>query len=163
MSFKIKNKHSLKRKEIKQFFIDVKKIFSISFRDIDFKVESGFFDNIKIIFIDDDPCFMYIDNILYFTIMGVLKFKPRDKFVVVDMGAVEFIASGADVMAPGIVDADLGIMKDDQVWICDVNHKKPLAIGNAIMSGSEMLSESKGKSVKIIHYVGDKYWNLKNS
>lgn len=160
MSGKIKNKHSLKRREIKDFFYDLKSRFTFDLDDFDFKVESGFFDNIKIIFIDDVPCFMYIDDAIFFTVMGILKFKPKDKFVVVDMGAVQFITSGADVMSPGVVDADLNIEKDDQVWICDVRNKKPLAVGYALMNGSDMIKENKGKSVKIIHYVGDKYWNI---
>jgi PUA domain protein len=63
-------------------------------------------------------------------------------------------------MSPGIVDADLNIKKDDQVWVCDVRNKKPLAVGCALMDGSDMIKENKGKSVKIVHYVGDKYWDL---
>ena len=161
MMVKIKNKHILKKKEIKNFFSEVRKIFSFDIQEFFFKVESGFFDNVKIIFIDDDPCFMKMDNMLFFTVKGILKFKPNDKFVVVDMGAVQFITSGADLMAPGIVNADKNINVDDQVWICDENHKRPLAIGIAIMNGEEMIKENKGKSVKIFHFVGDKFWNIK--
>lgn len=160
MSIKIKNKHSLKSKEIKEFFNDVKIKFLVDFYEHNLKVETGFIDGIKIIFIDDDPCFMIIDDTLFFTIQGVMKFKPKEKFVIVDMGAVSFITSGADLMAPGIVNADVDIQKDDHVWICDEQHKKPLATGIAIMNGEEMIREKKGKSVKIIHYVGDKYWNF---
>jgi len=160
MSIKIKNKHSLKKKEIKKLFSDAKNKFLIDFHDDNFNVETGFIDDIKIIFIDDEPCFMMIDDTLCFTLQGVMKFKPKDKFVIVDMGAIQFITSGADLMAPGIVNADYNIQKDDHVWICDEQHRKPLATGIAIMSGEEMIKESKGKSVKIIHYVGDKFWNL---
>ena len=42
------------------------------------------------------------------------------------MGAVGFITKGADVMAPGITDADPMIQKDDLVWICDEKHRKPI-------------------------------------
>jgi PUA-domain protein len=160
MTIKIKNKHSLKSKEIKEFFSEVKKKFLIDFYDNNVKVETGFIDDIKMIFIDDEPCFMMIDGKLFFTLQGVMKFKPPEKFIIVDMGAVKFITSGADLMAPGIVNADGNIQKDDHVWICDEHHKKPLATGIAIMNGEEMIREKKGKSVKIIHYVGDKYWNL---
>ena len=78
----------------------------------------------------------------------------------VDMGAVKFVTNGADVMSPGIVDADENIIEGDQVWICDEEHYKPLAVGIAIMNGKQMISERQGKSVKIIHYVGDVLWNL---
>ena len=91
---------------------------------------------------------------------GILKFKPNRKYVVVDMGAVEFITSGADLMAPGIIDADNTIQENDHVWICDEQHHKPIATGIALMNGNDMIIEKKGKSVKVIHYVGDKYWNI---
>lgn len=160
MPIKIKNKHILKRKEIKKILTEVKKKFSIDFFDNNLKVESGFIDDINIIFVDNEPCFMMIDDMFCFTLQGIMKFKPKDKFVVVDMGAVQFITSGADLMAPGIVNADYNIQKGDHVWICDEIHQKPLATGIAIMNGEHMINEKKGKSVKIIHYVGDKYWNL---
>jgi PUA domain protein len=161
MTFRIKNKHNLKRKEIKELFNEVNNIFFIGNPDKNLRVEIGIFDDVKIIFIDDDPCFMKMDNMLFFTVKGILKFKPNDRFVVVDMGAVQFITSGADLMAPGIVNADENINVDDQVWICDETHRRPLAVGIAIMNGEEMIKENKGKSVKIFHYVGDKFWNIK--
>ena len=88
------------------------------------------------------------------------KYKPKQNYVVVDMGAVKFVTNGADVMAPGIVDADENIDEDDQVWICDEKHNKPLAIGIALMSGEQMLKEKQGKAIKTIHYVGDQIWNF---
>jgi PUA domain protein len=160
MVIKIKNKHSLKKKEIRELISEIRNIFSIDLSVDNFKVDTGFFNDVKIIFFDDVPCFMIIDDILYFTLHGVLKFKPKDKFVVVDMGAVGYIINGADLMAPGIVDADYNIERGDHVWICDEQHHKPLATGIAIMNGDEMIKGNKGKSVKIIHFVGDKYWNI---
>jgi PUA domain protein len=160
MSVKIKNKHSLKKKEIKKIFDEINDNFSINSFENFLKVETGLVDGIEMIFIEDTPCFMVIDNTIFFTIQGVIKFKPKSRFVIVDMGAVKFITSGADLMAPGIVNADVNIQNNDHVWICDELHHKPLAIGISLMGGDQMIKEKKGKSVKIIHYVGDKYWNL---
>jgi predicted ribosome-associated RNA-binding protein Tma20 len=28
------------------------------------------------------------------------------------------------------------------------------------MSGEKMISEEKGKAIKVVHYVGDEVWNL---
>ena len=78
----------------------------------------------------------------------------------VDMGAVKFVTNGADVMAPGIVDADLDIEDGNSVWICDQQHRKPLAVGSALMNGEDMKNKSSGKAVKIIHYIGDELWNF---
>ena len=160
MSLNIKNKHSLKKKEIKLLFKEVENLYSIDFNFNKLRVETGFFDERKIIFIDDTPCFILINDKICLTLQGVIKLKPKDKFIIVDMGSISFITKGADLMAPGIVDADNNIQKDDCVWICDETHKKPLATGIAIMNGEEMIEKDKGKSVEIIHYVGDKYWNI---
>ena len=78
------------------------------------------------------------------------------------MGAVGFVTKGADIMAPGIIDADVNIQENDHVWICDEKHRKPLAVGIALMTGEEMKSKNTGKAIKNIHYVGDKLWNLSN-
>ncbi len=161
MSIRIKNKHSLKKKEIKDFLNEINNILSIDIDLNNLRFETGFYDDVKIIFVDDDPCFIVIDNRIFFTLHGIIRFKPKDKFVIVDMGAIEYITSGADLMAPGIVDADINIKVDDFVWISDEKYRKPLAIGVAIMDGEHMIHEKKGKSVKIVHYVGDKYWNIK--
>ena len=109
-------------------------------------------------FINDKPCFMYYDGKIVFTLFGVDKYKPKENFITVDMGAIKFVTNGADVMSPGIVDAYKDIKEGDQVWIQDELHHKPLAIGIALKDGINMISEEKGKSVKIFHYIGDKIW-----
>ena len=84
----------------------------------------------------------------------------ENKTVVVDMGAVRFVTNGADIMSPGIVEADDTIVPGDLVVIVDVNNKKPLAIGESLITGPEMVESSKGKAIKSLHYVGDEIWNL---
>jgi PUA domain protein len=76
------------------------------------------------------------------------------------MGAVKFVTNGADVMAPGIVDAYSGIVEGDQVWVCDERNRKPLAVGIAVMSGEQMVEGDEGVAVKLVHYVGDVVWNF---
>lgn len=155
---KIKNRHRLKAKDIRQFQDELKKTFANDFFNEKSTVETGDFNDQKIIFVDGEPSFMFYENKIIFTLHGLNKFKPKQKFVVVDMGAIKFVTNGADVMAPGIVDADIDIEKNDQVWICDEVHRKPLAIGIANMTGEEMIAEKKGKAISTIHYVGDYLW-----
>ena len=157
---KIKNRHRLKSKDIKRIQDELSNVFNSSFFDEKSSVETGDFEGTTMIFIDDEPCFMLYDNKIIFTLHGLNKFKPKENFVIVDMGAIKFVTSGADVMTPGIVDADENIDVDDQVWICDEKHKKPLAIGIAIMSGEQMKNKNKGKAIKTIHFVGDRLWNF---
>jgi len=63
-------------------------------------------------------------------------------------------------MAPGVVDADLSVRKDDLVWVRDETHKKPLAVGVALMSAEEMVKGKEGKAVLSVHYIGDKIWRM---
>jgi PUA-domain protein len=160
MSAKIKNRHRLKSREIKKIQNELQNTFNQDFFDEKSTVETGDLEGTKIILVDDIPCFIIHKNRIVFTLHGLYRYKPRGKFVVVDMGAVRFVTNGADIMAPGVVDADKDISENDQVWICDERHHKPLAVGIAIMNGEEMITERRGKAVKLIHYVGDKLWNL---
>ncbi|HSU72520.1 MAG TPA: PUA domain-containing protein [Candidatus Binatia bacterium] len=83
---------------------------------------------------------------------------PLLKHVVVDMGAVKFVASGADVMRPGIKEFAAGTLKDEFVVIVDVNNKKPIAVGKMLFSGEEAEKMVTGKVVKNLHWVGDVFW-----
>jgi len=157
---KIKNRHRIKSKEIRYFQNDLQKNFNQDFFDNKTSVETGEYEGVKIVLVDDEPCFMLHDGKIVFTLHGINKYKPRENFVVVDMGAVKFVTNGADVMAPGIVDAYSGIVEGDQVWVCDERNRKPLAVGIAVMSGEQMVEGDEGVAVKLVHYVGDVVWNF---
>ena len=159
MSIKIRNRHRLKDKEIREIKEELMKNFDCDFSFKDIVIESGIVDDKNIIFINNEPCFMYHNKDLVFTIFGLNRFQPKNKFVVVDMGAVKFVTNGADVMSPGIVDADENIAEGDQVWICDERNKKPLAVGFAIINGNEMKNKNSGRAVETFFYVGDKLYN----
>jgi len=103
---------------------------------------------------------LYIDSKPFLTVHGLIAYPPAERYVTVDMGAVKFLANGADVMAPGVVDADKDIGIGMAVWVRDQNNLRPLLVGTALMSGAEMTAAKNGKAVKTVHYVGDKLWNL---
>jgi PUA domain protein len=111
-----------------------------------------------LILLNGTPIALCIGDTPFFTVRGAAELKPRRHLVTVDMGAVQFIRNGADVMSPGIVDADDSIKPDDLVVVIDERHKKPLGIGIALISGLEMVRARKGKAVQIAHHVGDKIW-----
>jgi PUA domain protein len=94
------------------------------------------------------------------TVRLLLQKRPTKAFVTVDMGAIKFVNNGADVMAPGITEADPGVQPGDLVWIRDERNKVPLAIGEAIVPGAQMPRGPKGKAVKNLHRVGDPLWEL---
>lgn len=160
MAVKIKNRHRLKEREVKELIADLKTRFQGDYFDTKAAVDTGTLEEYTVLLINDSIDFLIHNNKIIFTLQGVAKYRPKTNFVVIDMGAVVFITKGADVMAPGITDVDEMIQKDDLVWICDEKHRKPLAIGIALMNGEEMKTKKPGKAVKTIHYVGDRLWTL---
>lgn len=139
---------------------------SSSFGDVidkiaDKKLESATANWFKIIIVDGDVLFFQDEgeDEMFPTVKGALELGIDCCRVVVDSGAVKFVVNGADIMCPGIVSADPSIKENDLVIIAEETHGKALAIGRAMIPGSEMVGRS-GKAVKSIHYVGDDLWNL---
>lgn len=119
------------------------------------RAESPDFD---LIFVGNDILALISEGKAFFTVRGVLKYRPVKHYVTVDMGAVPYLINGADCMGPGIVDADDDIAEGDLVWIRDVKNNAPLAIGRALRSGSELKLKKPGKAIKALTCVGDKLW-----
>ncbi len=113
-----------------------------------------------LILVEGEPLLMFVDETPFPTLKGALKLDIKSKYVVVDMGAVKFMAKGADVMSPGITEADPNIKEGDLVIVVDETHRKPLAIGRSLISGDEMVERTEGKAVKTVHFIGDDIWNL---
>lgn len=105
--------------------------------------------------------FFYKDGKTYPALKFVHGKEALFKKVVVDMGAVKFVCSGADVMRPGVKSIDDGIVKDDVVIVVDERHGKALAVGVALFNATEMKGMTSGKVVKNLHWVGDQVWNYK--
>jgi PUA domain protein len=96
----------------------------------------------------------------FLTLRGFLDYPEAGKWVEVDHGAIPFLMNGADCMVAGVQAADENIVEGELVWIRDMTHKKPLAIGWSVMSGNEMASATKGKGIKTLHWVGDELWEM---
>ncbi len=109
--------------------------------------------------VNNRPWYVKLNNRLFPAINRLLEHNFLKK-VTVDMGAVQFVTTGADVFRPGIKVIDETIEKDEVVVVVDERHGKPLAVGVALLSGKEIKALDKGKVVKIVHYVGDRVWDL---
>jgi PUA-domain protein len=160
MVVKIKNRHRLKERDVRELITDLKKRFHEDFFDVHSAVDIGTIEEFTVVLINDSIDLLMRNDKVVFTLQGLMKYQPKTCYVIVDMGAVGFIIKGADVMAPGITDVDLMIQKDDFVWIYDEKHRKPLAVGVAMMTGEEMKTKKPGKAVKTLYYVGDRFWTL---
>ena len=109
-----------------------------------------------IVLVDADPDVVRFDtdDEAFLTVQGANRHTPSKGIVTVDAGAISFVSDGADVMRPGIVDANADIHEDDLVTVAEETHGKTLAVGRALVDGSEMVGDS-GKVVESIHHVGD--------
>lgn len=126
-------------------------------------VETGEFADRALIVVDNKLLGLFDgpvpDTKPFLSVRGLLAYRPAARFVTVDMGAVKFVVNGADVMAPGIVEADPALQPGDWCWVRDVNNKQPLAVGKCLVAGTAM-PKGKGKAVKSIHHIQDKIWAL---
>ena len=157
---KLRHRKRLRRKEALGFIQSLKNDLGIEIANADEPIESADADGWKLLIIKGKILAIIVNDRPFLSVRGLLTCKPKKQFVTVDMGAVKFVCNGADVMAPGIVDADQTISEGDLVWIRDERNKQPLAIGQALISGAEMIESRSGKAIKTLHFVGDKIWKL---
>ncbi|MEW5937681.1 MAG: PUA domain-containing protein [Candidatus Thermoplasmatota archaeon] len=93
------------------------------------------------------------------SIHALLMHRPEGRYITVDMGAVPYVYNGADVMSPGVVSADPSIKEGEGAWVRDERNLAPLAVGIALVPGG-MMRGSKGKALRTVHHVGDRFWGL---
>ena len=102
------------------------------------------------------------ERFTFLTLRGFLEHNDAAKWVEVDHGAIPFLMNGADCMVAGVQAADEDIAVGELVWIREMTHKKPLAIGWSTMEGREMAAATKGKGIKTLHWVGDELWEMES-
>ncbi len=156
---KIKSRNVLRKTDEKTLIQDISEAFGDASAFANRKLEEVVTDEKEFIFVDGEPLLFKIEGKIFPTVKGALKLNPARRRVVVDPGAIKFVINGADIMGPGIVEADPSIKEGDLVIVVEKAHGKALAIGRALMAGNEMPGK-KGKAVKSIHYVGDELWKL---
>jgi len=116
-------------------------------------------DTREVILVDGEPLVAVFGGEPFLTVRGANAFPPERRVVTVDAGAVSFVSDGADVMRPGIVEADEGIEPDDLVVVTEESHGKALAVGRALVDGGELIGDS-GRVVESIHHVGDELFGF---
>ncbi|MGV8126202.1 MAG: PUA domain-containing protein [Methanothrix sp.] len=154
---KIKSRHHLKGSDARKIIAKIEPFLkdpsSLRQSSLEMAVSD---EGVDLIFIEGRPLLMIVEDQPFFTVLGAIEMMPYKRLVVVDSGAVRFVVNGADIMKPGIVSADPEIAVGDLVVIVEERHNKPLAIGRALVAGTEMKGE--GKAVKSLHHVGDAIW-----
>ena len=155
-------RHFLKESDVKHLVAEFYNEFKVNLADLvkgKLRVEMIKTQRAVIYALNKKPLLMRIGGRLIPTLLSgeISLFLPK---VAVDMRAVSHICNGADVMAPGITQVDGDFKKDDLVLVVDEKYRKPLAVGDALISSEEMKETKRGKTVKNLHYIGDKVWIL---
>jgi PUA domain protein len=159
---KIKSRYFARKDMIRKIRRSLEEVSSEFSKLLDGRVEiAEIEDGKKIILVNGEPVIFEFGGQYFPTVRGALKIKINKRFVTVDKGAISFVASGADVMRPGVVDIDREIKKGELVVVLEETHRKPLAIGVSLWDGEEFGVKDSGKCVKNILHVGDRLWNLK--
>ncbi len=156
---KIRSRNILRKTDEKALINDIVEAFGDAGAFTGRKLELVETDEAEFVFVNGEPLLFKIEGKIFPTVKGALKLAPSQRKVMVDPGAVKFIINGADVMGPGIIEADPAIKEGDLVIVVEMAHGKAIAIGRALVPGKEMAGRS-GKAVKSIHYVGDELWKL---
>ncbi len=155
---RLRKRHRLRQKEIAALAHQIDGSLgtkSFSENDVVDMAEGPEYD---VVFVNGKVLAFLPEGVPFLTVRGILQYGASKRYVTVDMGAVKFVYNGADVMGPGIVASDTAIAVGDLVWIRDLQNRKPLAIGRALVSGEIMARKEKGKAVESVHHVGDKLW-----
>jgi len=156
---RLRRRERLRRKEVEGIAERLLSAFGAVTFAVDAAVERAeVSDGLAALLLGEEILALELRGVPVLSVRGLLKWPATKRWVTVDMGAVPYVYNGADVMAPGIVEADPAIAVGDLVWVRDEKNRRPLAVGAALMTGAEMAAAEKGKSVKAVHHVGDEYW-----
>ena len=161
----IKHRHFIRSSEVKEIISQIEKTYQKIFINKIFpikpKVEIIILDNGDELFAINNKLSLWKKGKLYIPVLSLLlKDNLGLKTIVVDMGAIKFIANGADIMRPGITEIDPRIKKGDIVRVADETHDRILAVGQAMFDAEEMEKKTSGKVVANLHTIKDKVWKF---
>jgi PUA domain protein len=156
---KVKSRHHLRSDEIAEIREAVADLLGVDLDGDAFEFVDLADSRFDLVLVDGDPLVFYVDDEPFVTVRGANEFPPERGVVTVDAGAVSFVSNGADIMRPGIVEADESISAGDLVVVVEETHGKALAIGRALEAGADLTGDS-GKVVESVHYVGDELYNF---
>jgi PUA domain protein len=150
----VKSRHHLRSDEIRGLETHLEAALGISVDGDTYERVDLVDTEFDLVLVDGDPSVFYVDGEPFLTVRGANAYPPERRVVTVDAGAVQFVSDGADVMRPGIVEADEVIDSGDLVAIVEETHGKALAVGRALEQGADLVGDS-GKVIESVHHVGD--------
>ena len=157
---RVRKRHRLRQKEIASISGEINSVLGATSFDENDVVDMAEAPDFDLVYVNGKVLAFVVKGRPFLTVRGLLAYRATKRYVSVDMGAIRFVYNGADVMGPGIVEADQSFSEGDLVWVRDVKNQQPLAVGRAVVGPAVMASKVKGVAVKSIHHVGDKLWLL---
>jgi PUA domain protein len=158
----VKKRHTIRKDELSELFALLRQeIGDAAEKFRSDRVELAEMEaSFQLYLVDRKPLLMRRDGWVFPTVRGAIE-RPFDgRTITVDMGAVPFVAKGADVMRPGVVSVTNDVKKGSPAIVVDERHRKPLAVVVALFDGPALQAEAKGKVAKMVHHVGDLLWAL---
>jgi PUA domain protein len=162
---KIKHRHFIRKSELNLIKEEILKQYNKNFVDQIFPKKS----KVEVIETEAGDSLFAINNILklwkskegYIPVLTLLLNNQIEmKTVIVDFGAIRYVANGADVMRPGITKIDPSIQKGDIIAIREETKNRALAVGKAIFDASEMEAKDSGKVIENLHTIQDSVWEF---
>ena len=147
----VKSRHHLRSDEIRELETTLDDALGVALDGDTYERVDLVGTEFDLVLVDGEPHVFFVDGEPFLTVRGANAHPPQRR---VAAGAVQFVSDGADVMRPGIVDADDAIDPGDLVAIVEETHGKALAVGRALEPGADLVGDS-GKVVESVHHVGD--------
>ena len=155
-----RKRHRLKAKQVRALGQAMEEAVGVDMLSAEHAVDRARGLEMDFLLIDGRVAFLIVDGVPFPSLRTILARGLDVRWAEVDEGAVRFLANGADVMAPGVTAADPGLAEGDWVYVRDGHHGRPLVVGEALMSGPDMVVSGKGRVVRTLHYVGDRIWEF---
>lgn len=155
----IRSRHHLRSDAVSDLEDTLEEQFGVRLEGHSFELVEFADAEVELVLVDGDPLLAYFDGDIAPTVQGANILDPNRHLVTVDAGAISFVSDGADVMRPGIVEADEAISPGNLVVIVEETHGKALAIGRSRVEGDDLLG-SEGKVIDSIHHVGDELFEF---
>lgn len=156
---KVKSRHHLRSDDVTDIEDTMSESLGVDLDGDSYELVELADSEFDVVLVDGEPLVLYVDDEPFLTVRGANEHSPSKGVVTVDAGAISFVSNGADVMRPGIVEADANIDEGDLVAIQEETHGKVLAIGRALVAGDDMVGDS-GKVVESVHHVGDELFEF---
>ncbi len=156
---RIVSRHHLRSDDVQELTATLEERFGMALSGSNFEAVELADTKFDIVLVDGDPVVFKLGGDIAPTVSGANEYPPTKHVVTVDAGAVSFVSDGADIMRPGIVEADPDIDAGDLVVIREETHGKILAVGRSRETGTDLVGDS-GKVIDSIHHVGDELYDF---